>query len=451
MKKSIVILSVLALMLVFALPVMAMGLAEDMQKAGIPLPGAAAPAEAKPESLLEDAAEFVKANYDKSSKANPAPRTTADFEVYDQITIKGQVFDIEWSTDTQYVTADKKDNHVVLINIAEDAPEETVYNLIAVVKDSQGKQVVLNMPKTLPQGSSDPSMEELVLASYLLADGEYLPKEIRLSGTVVAIPTAYSEQYGNITVNIQVGAMAENLIQCYRLSGDGCAALKEGDVITVQGKVKNYKGTIEFDKPTLVGMGDIPDQSATLDPAFLLADGEAMKGVQVLCGVIESIPSAYSEQYGNITVNLAIGDKIVQAYRLTGGADLKVGDAITVVGNIKNYKGTIEFDKGCRYVGAEYYRSVKTLLKAYELEDGKALEGTRMVKGTIVAIPSAYSEQYGNITVNIQVGGLDDLIIQCYRLTGGADLAVGDEITVCGNIKNYKGTIEFDKNCVYTK
>ena len=451
MKKSIVILSVLALMLVFALPVMAMGLAEDMQKAGILLPGAAAPAEAKPESLLEDAAEFVKANYDKSSKANPAPRTTADFEVYDQITIKGQVFDIEWSTDTQYVTADKKDNHVVLINIAEDAPEETVYNLIAVVKDSLGKQVVLNMPKTLPQGATDPSMEEIVLAAYQLADGEYLPKAVRLAGFIVDIPTAYSEQYGNITVNIKVLALAENIIQCYRLSGDGCADLKVGDLITVEGKVKNYKGTIEFDKPVLVGMGDIPDQSATLDPAFLLADGEAMKGVQVLCGVIESIPTAYSEQYGNITVNLAIGDKIVQAYRLTGGADLKVGDAITVVGNIKNYKGTIEFDKGCRYVTGELYRSVKTLLKAYELEDGKALDGTRMVKGTIVEIPSAYSPDYGNITVNIQTGGLDDLKIQCYRLKGGEDLAIGDTITVKGIIKNYKGTIEFDKNCVYTK
>ena len=451
MKKSIVILSVLVLMLAFALPVMAMGLAEDMKKAGVPLPGSAPAVEEKAENLLTDAAEFVKANYDKSSKSNPAPRTTADFEVYDQITIKGQVFDIKWSTDSEYVTADVKDNHVVLINIAEDAPQETVYNLIAVVSDAQGNKIELTMPKTLPQGATDPSMEELVLTSYLLADGEYLPKEIRLSGTIVAIPTAYSEQYGNITVNIQVGAMAENLIQCYRLSGDGCAALKEGDVITVEGKVKNYKGTIEFEKPVLVGMGDIPDQSATLDPAFLLADGEAMKGTQVLVGTIESIPSAYSEQYGNITVNLQIGDKIVQAYRLTGGADLKVGDVITVIGTIKNYKGTIEFDKGCRYVGAEYYRSVKTLLKAYELEDGKALEGTRMVKGTVVAIPSAYSEQYGNITVNIQVGGLDDLIIQCYRLTGGADLAIGDEITVSGIIKNYKGTIEFDKNCTYEK
>ena len=448
MKKSIIILSILALMLVCVLPVMSMGLAEDMIKAGYILPGYESLAAET--SLLNDAAEFVRANYDKSSKSNPAPRTTADFEVYDQISIKGQTFSIEWSTDTPYVVAEPKGDHIVLINIAEDAPEETIYNLIAVVSDGKDK-ITLAMPKTLPQGSTDPSLEEIVLAAYQLADGENLPKEVRLAGFIVDIPTAYSEQYGNITVNIKVMAMAENIIQCYRLSGAGCADLKVGDLITVEGKIKNYKGTIEFDKPTLVGMGDIPDQSATLDAAFLLADGEAMKGTQVLVGTVESIPSAYSEQYGNITVNLAIGDKIVQAYRLTGGAELAVGDTITVIGNIKNYKGTIEFDKNCRYVGAEYYRAVKTLLKAYELEDGKALEGMRMVKGTVVAIPSAYSEQYGNITVNIQVGGLDDLIIQCYRLTGGAELAIGDEITVSGIIKNYKGTIEFDKNCTYEK
>ena len=448
MKKSIIILSILALMLVCVLPVMSMGLAEDMIKAGYILPGYESLAAET--SLLNDAAEFVRANYDKSSKSNPAPRTTADFEVYDHISIKGQTFSIEWSTDTPYVVAEPKGDHIVLINIAEDAPEETIYNLIAVVSDGKDK-ITLAMPKTLPQGSTDPSLEEIVLAAYQLADGENLPKEVRLAGFIVDIPTAYSEQYGNITVNIKVMAMAENIIQCYRLSGAGCADLKVGDLITVEGKIKNYKGTIEFDKPVLVGMGDIPDQSATLDAAFLLADGEAMKGTQVLVGTIESIPSAYSEQYGNITVNLAIGDKIVQAYRLTGGADIVVGDVITVIGNIKNYKGTIEFDKGCRYVTGELYRSVKTLLKAYELEDGKALDGTRMVKGTIVEIPSAYSPDYGNITVNIQTGGLDDLKIQCYRLKGGEDLAIGDTITVKGIIKNYKGTIEFDKNCIYEK
>ena len=452
MKKSAIILSVVALMFLVATPVMAMGLAEDARAAGYVLPGeeVAAPEE----NLLENAADYIKALYDKSTKSNPAPRTTADFEVYDQLAIKGQTFTIAWSTDTEYVVAEEKGDHVVLINIDEAAPQETVYNLIAVVTDAAtGESITLSMPKTLPQGSTDPAPEEIVLSAYLLADGEYLPKEVRLIGKVVAIPTAYSEQYGNITVNIQIGALADNIIQCYRLSGEGCANIKEGDVITVQGKIKNYKGTIEFDKPTLVGFGGIPDQSATLDAAFALADGEAMKGVQVLVGTIVAIPTVYSEQYNNITVNIQpLGDeRIVQCYRLAGGAELKEGDVITVVGNIKNYKGTIEFDKACRYLDDRAYGSVKTLFKAYELEDGKALEGARKITGTIVAIPSAYSEQYGNITVNLQVGGLEEYIIQCYRLTGGADLEIGDTITVSGIIKNYKGTIEFDKNCTYEK
>ena len=451
MKKSAIILTLVALMLFVAMPVMAMGLAEDAKAAGIYLPGRepAAPAE----NLLENAADYIKALYDKSTKSNPAPRTTADFEVYDQLAIKGEIFTIAWSTDTEYVKAVEKGDHVVLIDIDEAAPQETVYNLIAVVTSAAGESVTLSMPKTLPQGSNDPAPEEIVLSAYLLADGEYLPKEVRLIGKVVAIPTVYSEQYGNITVNIQIAALADNIIQCYRLSGEGCADIKEGDVITVQGKIKNYKGTIEFDKPTLVGFGGTPDQSATLDAAFALADGEAMKGVQVLVGTIVAIPTVYSEQYNNITVNIQpLGDeRIVQCYRLAGGAELKEGDVITVVGTIKNYKGTIEFDKACRYVDAEAYASVKTLMKAYDLEEGKALEGARQVTGTIVAIPSAYSEQYGNITVNIQVGGLDDYIIQCYRLTGGADLQVGDTITVSGIIKDYKGTKEFDKGCTYTK
>ena len=452
MKKSAIILSVVALMFLVATPVMAMGLAEDARAAGYVLPGeeVAAPEE----NLLENAADYIKALYDKSTKSNPAPRTTADFEVYDQLAIKGQTFTIAWSTDTEYVVAEEKGDHVVLINIDEAAPQETVYNLIAVVTDAAtGESITLSMPKTLPQGSTDPAPEEIVLSAYLLADGEYLPKEVRLIGKVVAIPTAYSEQYGNITVNIQIGALADNIIQCYRLSGEGCANIKEGDVITVQGKIKNYKGTIEFDKPTLVGFGGIPDQSATLDAAFALADGEAMKGLQVLVGTIVAIPTVYSADYNNITVNIQpLGDeRIVQCYRLAGGAELKEGDVITVVGNIKNYKGTIEFDKACRYLDDRAYGSVKTLFKAYELEDGKALEGARKITGTIVAIPSAYSEQYGNITVNLQVGGLEEYIIQCYRLTGGADLEIGDTITVSGIIKNYKGTIEFDKNCTYEK
>ena len=82
----------------------------------------------------------------------------------------------------------------------------------------------------------------------------------------------------------------------------------------------------------------------------------------------------------------------------------------------------------------------------YELEEDAALQDTARLFGTVTSIDTPYSEEYGNITVTIVVGGLVDQPIQCYRLEGeGVEtLAIGEQITVEGVIKNYSGTIEFD-------
>ena len=89
------------------------------------------------------------------------------------------------------------------------------------------------------------------------------------------------------------------------------------------------------------------------------------------------------------------------------------------------------------------------VLAAYTLEEGAAMTEACTVTGVVVAIPTAWSDEYKNITVNMVVAGLEDYVLQCYRLSGeGADkLAEGDTITVTGTIKNYKGTVEFDKGC----
>lgn len=406
-------------------------------------------------SALESAKAYLRVMFDKSSKSNPETRTPSDYEVLDVVAIKGVEYPVTWSTDTDLVKAVPGENHIVVIDVDEAAPEETHYILTATITDpATGETITLDIKHVLPEGQKDPSMEDIVLSAYKLADGETTNNAVTLTGVIVAIPTAYSEKYGNITVDIQIGAMADNIIQSFRLSGEGCDKLAVGDEITVNGKIKNYKGTIEFDKPTLVGMGFIPDQKAVVDAAYLLAAGEAMTETQVLVGVITGIPSAYSEKYGNITVDMIpVGDeRTVQCYRLAGeGVDkLEVGDTIVVQGKIKNYKGTIEFDSGCKLLtDAKAFAYLKTLKAAYALEEGAALEGARVLKGVVTEIPSAYSEQYGNITVNMIVNGLEDMVVQCYRLTGDgvATLAIGDEITVGGNIKNYKGTVEFDKGC----
>jgi hypothetical protein len=412
-------------------------------------------AAAKEAQALESARTYLKELFDTSTKSNPETRTPSDYTVTDIVTIKGVEYPVSWSADTEYVTIVPGENHVVTVKVATDAPAETHYILKAVVTNpNTGDSLELEIKHILPQGQSDPSMEEIVLNAYKLADGESMSKAVTLTGVITAIPTAYSEQYSNITVNIQIGGMTDNIIQCYRLSGDGCATLAVGDEITVTGTIKNYKGTIEFNKPTLVGMGYIPDQSLVVDAAYALATGESLKETQVLVGVITAIPTAYSEQYGNITVDMIpVGDtRTVQCYRLTGDGveSLAIGDTIVVQGTIKNYKGTVEFDKNCVLLkDAKAFNYLKTLKAAYALETGASLEGTRTLSGVITSIPTAYSEQYGNITVNIVVNGLEDMVVQCYRLTGDgvANLAVGDTITVAGTIKNYKGTVEFDKNC----
>ncbi|MBR6527886.1 MAG: hypothetical protein IKT45_08110, partial [Lachnospiraceae bacterium] len=144
-------------------------------------------------------------------------------------------------------------------------------------------------------------------------------------------------------------------------------------------------------------------------------------------------------------------DKPIMCYRLKGeGAEnLAVGDKIGVVGIIKNYKGTIEFDAGCQLIDPAALADVKVAAAAYALAEGIAMTSESTMTGVITAIDNPYSADYKNITVTIVAGGASDYAIMCYRLTGeGADtLAVGDTITVTGTFKNYKGTIEFDAGC----
>lgn len=85
---------------------------------------------------------------------------------------------------------------------------------------------------------------------------------------------------------------------------------------------------------------------------------------------------------------------------------------------------------------------------AYALESGESLNGFTLT-GVIGKIDDAYSEKYGNITVTIVIDNRVNQPIQCFRLKGeGCDtLAVGDKITVTGNIVNYNGTIEFNSGC----
>ena len=307
------------------------------------------------ENGLKDARSYINLMY----KNKPAS-TPKDYTLVGSVPSDGEPYTVEWTTDSDTIAVTRLEDGMVQIDVDEDNPKEVAYTLTATVKDAEGNEASISFDRFVPAAIKLDVLteEEIVAVAYTLEDQAKLPGATALTGTVVAIPTPYSDEYKNITVNIQVGDLADQLIQCYRLKGEGVEKLQEGDVITVFGVIKNYKGTIEFD----AGCTPIPETSAqsarVAGYVYTLEEDAAMSRESTITGVISEIPTAYSDEYKNITVNIdvpGLEGYTVQCYRLTGeGADkLQVGDAITVTGTVKNYKGTIEFDKGCTFVPAE--------------------------------------------------------------------------------------------------
>lgn len=321
---------------------------------------------------------------------------------------------------------------------------------------------------------------QIVDEAYGLADGESLSYSATLTGVVVSVDDAYDEEFGNITVTIKIEGKDDKPIKCYRLTGTDADRIAKGDTITVTGVIKNYFGTVEFDfgcvlENRVAGGGTPPsvltDPAQIMNAAYELEKGASMEYDVTLKGVVTKVTAPYDPSYKNISVVIDVegSDKELLLYRLKGDeASLLVkGDTITVTGRIINYNGTIEMEAGCtirsRVSGGGTVQTApsdpKEIVKAaYELEPGDALPYKATLTGTIISIDTEYSEQYGNITVTIEIEGCEDKPIKCYRMKGegAAALKVGDVITVSGTIKNYQHSsgeceVEFDSGCTFVK
>ena len=219
-------------------------------------------------------------------------------------------------------------------------------------------------------------------------------------------------------------------------------------------------------KHILPAAASLEDMQEIVKAAYALEKGQSMGYAVTLQGVITMINTPWDPSYQNISVTFVVEgceDMPIQAYRMKGdGCDqLKIGDTITVTGEIKNYNGTIEFDAGCTldaYIKGEEVKAPEDpkqiVDEAYALGANQSLKYEATLTGTIITVSTPYDSAYGNITVIMEVEGRESKPIQCYRLKGdGVDkIGINDIITVKGYITNYVGskgysTIQYTAGC----
>jgi RecG-like helicase len=302
-------------------------------------------------------------------------------------------------------------------------------------------------------------------AAFALANGTAFEQEVTLTGVVLA--STYNPKKNNANVYFIVDGMVDLPMYAYGAMGEGIEALKAGYTVTVTGIIKNYNGLVEFDKPqvTAIVEGTEEDLPATsfatvadvINAAYELEPGRALGGLFTMTGVV--VGYTYNTLYGDANVTISVEgceDKPMYCYQAKGqeAGNIQIGDTITVKGMIKNHQGTVELDNPrilSRVEGSLDDLPAETdpatiLNAAYALAEGESLIGVYKLTGTITRYE--FNPEFGDAGIVIVVEGFEDMPMFCFQTKGVGveNLKVGDVITVTATvIKNYMGTIEFDK------
>lgn len=186
-----------------------------------------------------------------------------------------------------------------------------------------------------------------------LADGDNT-QDVFIVEAVVTSVLEQNDNYNTQKFNVTCEDNGKDL-QAYNVTmKDGYAAIS--DKVRLTGKLKKYGSTLELVGDGLVlEKGNVQIDTVEVNVAEALAavkaleNGKVSKEVYVITGYIDSISSAYSDQYKNISFYMCDDFKApayeFQAYRVKGGQDLKVGDKVAVTGNLQHYYKAAEEEK----------------------------------------------------------------------------------------------------------
>lgn len=143
-------------------------------------------------------------------------------------------------------SAAKVENNKLVVEALPDADSTVVLTATITCGESTATVDVTVTIKTAFVAPTTP--EDIVNAAYALEKDTTLPGgTYTLTGKVTMINEAYNAQYKNVTLTIVVGTLTDKPILCFHMGGKFANIVAVNDTITVEGALKNYGGTIEFD------------------------------------------------------------------------------------------------------------------------------------------------------------------------------------------------------------
>lgn len=219
-------------------------------------------------------------------------------------------------------------------------------------------------------------------------------------------------------------------------------AIVNNDTLVMLKATITYKGITRTKDFVVIIQAPKTFIKLALDAANALEDKKTTEKSHILIGKVTEITDPYSEEHKNVTFKISDGkfEVLIFRYNLADAKDIKVGDSVALAAPMKKFDSTLE-------AVAKFVKlNVTDMAVAYKAgADKTGVDGTT-VYGKITKISYSYSADKNNISLTISDGTTS---MDCYSMTGGAGLKVGDYILVTGKPDNYKGTVQFAKGATY--
>ena len=309
------------------------------------------------------------------------------------------------------------------------------------------------------QGSMNPT--EATIAEILAGPAG---PSYRVTGVISRWYSNY-EQYGNFYLKDATGeiivygtADRDGKLKNYPIKSWG---LDIGDEVTIEGGTSEYRGVNQFVDVTIINIKKslvkVESEPVTLDKE----GGEvSVKLSYKGSGAFFTIPEADREWISYLDSKYISGDADTVVFRFAvapNNGDVRSSD-ITFTSANSSAESVVTYtitQKGVAHpaegdgTAANPFNVTGALNYTTALESNVESTDDIYVKGIISSIRFTYSAEYGTATYNISADGKENDVFTVYASyyfdnqpwqEGNTQIAVGDEVVVCGKVVYYNGT-----------